>query len=140
MVPDPPGFMKRFGIDTAYWPFTIENAFPAALRRQAMADGTYAVEEATVQAAFLEDPATAKKALAAAYQLDRTGDDAVVYFHPPAPETKLAFAAWLAAPERRDRITFAAFGPILDGLQAALSPNRPNNQGHPSTETTVTCP
>ena len=63
--------MKLFGISETYWPFTIENVFPTALRRQAMADGAYAVEEATVQAAFLEDAATAKKALAAAHQLAR---------------------------------------------------------------------
>ena len=92
-----------------------------------MAEGTYAVEEATVQAAFLEDPATAKKALAAAHQLDRAGDDALLYFRPPAPETKLAFAQWMAAPERRDRATFAGFGPILEGLRHAISSASENN-------------
>jgi hypothetical protein len=112
--------MKRFGIPDNFWPFTIENAFPAALRRQAIAEGAYAIEEATVQAAFLEDPATAKKALAAAHQLDRAGDDAVVYFRPPAPETKLAFAEWTRAPERRDRTTFAAFSVVLEGLRSIL--------------------
>jgi hypothetical protein len=53
--------VKRFGIPEKFLPFTIENAFLAALRRQAIAEGAYAVEEATVQAAYLEDPATAKK-------------------------------------------------------------------------------
>jgi len=110
--------MKRFGVPDNFWPFTIENAFPASLRRQAMAEGAYAVEEATVQAAFLEDPATAKKALAAAHQFDRAGDDSVLYFRPPAPETKLAFAEWIAARERRDRTTFSAFGLILEELRA----------------------
>jgi hypothetical protein len=33
--------MGRFKIDPAYWPVTIENAFPAALRRQAPAVGAY---------------------------------------------------------------------------------------------------
>ena len=113
--------MKRFGIPDNFWPFTIENAFPAALRCHAIAEGAYAVEEATLQAAFLEDSATAKKALAAAHQLDRAGDVTVVYFRPPAPDTKLAFAEWLAAPERRDRSTFAAFRPILEGLRAILA-------------------
>ena len=113
--------MKRFGIPENFWPFTIENAFPAVLRRQAIAEGAYAVEEATVQAAFLEDPATAKKALAAAHQLDRTEDDATLYFRPPHPHTKLAFAQWLTAPERRDRATFSAFGPIFDGLRNILA-------------------
>jgi hypothetical protein len=109
--------MKRFGIPDNFWPFTIENAFPAALRRQTMAEGAYAVEEATLQAAYLADPATAKRALTAAHQLALAGDDALFYFQPPTPETKLGFADWLAALERRDRGTFAAFGPILEGLR-----------------------
>ena len=112
--------MKRFGIPDNFWPFTIENAFPAAQRRQAMVEGAYAVEEATVQAAFLEDPATSNKALRAAHQLGQAGDDALLYFRPPHPDTKVAFAEWIAAPERRDRATFAAFGPIVEGLQAIL--------------------
>jgi hypothetical protein len=113
--------MKRFAIDATYWPFTIENAFPAALRRQAMAEGAYGGDEATVQPAFLEDAATSNKARRAAHQLEHAGDDAVLYFRPPAPETKLAFAEWIAAPERRDRITFAAFAAILEGLRVILS-------------------
>jgi hypothetical protein len=112
--------MKRFGIPDAFWPFTIENAFPADLRRRAMKEGAYAVEEATVQPAFLEDPATSNKALRAAHQLALAGDDAVLYFRPPSPDAKLAFAEWIAAPERRDRTTFAAFAPVLDGLSALV--------------------
>jgi N-6 DNA Methylase len=112
--------MKRFGIPDNFWPFTIENAFPAAVRQKAIAEGAYAVEEATVQAAYLEDPATAKKALTAAHQLALTGDAALLYFRPPSPETKLAFAKWLAAPERRDRGTFGAFGAILEGLRTIV--------------------
>ena len=113
--------MRRFRIDAAYWPFTIENAFPAALRRQAIADGDYRVEEGRVQSAFLEEPSTAVKALDAVRDLDRTGDDAALYFRPPDPETKLAFAGWIAAPGRRDRAIFAAFGLILEGLRAILA-------------------
>ena len=112
--------MNRFGIPENFWPFTIENAFPAALRRQAMAEGDYAVEEAVIQASFHGDTGIVNKALAAAHQLERAGDDAVLYFRPPAPQTKLAFAEWIAAPIRRDRITFAAFAPILEGLQSVL--------------------
>ena len=112
--------MKRFGIPDNFWPFTIENAFPAALRRQAMAEGTYAVEEAVIQASFHGDTGIVNKALAAAHQLDRAGDDAVLYFRPPAPDAKLAFAQWIAAPERRNRTTFVAFEPVLEGLQAIL--------------------
>ena len=131
--------MKRFRIDGGYWPFTIENAFPAALRRQAIAEGAYRVEEGRVQAAFLEEPSTAGKALDAVRDLDRTGDDAVLYFRPPTPVIKIAFAEWIAAPERRDRATFAAFGPILEGLRAILdrqaletNPGRPGLQDRPN--------
>jgi hypothetical protein len=113
--------MKRFAIDATYWPFTIENAFPAALRRQAMAEGAYGVDEATVQPAFLEDAATSNKALRAAHQLKQAGDDAVLYFRPPDPSTKLAFAKWITAPACRDRAIFAAFVPILEGFRAILS-------------------
>jgi hypothetical protein len=112
--------MKRFDIPEAFWPFTVENAFPAALRRQAMAEGAYAVEEAVIQSSFQADPGIANRALRAAHQLDQTHDDAVLYFRPPAPQAKLTFAEWIAAPERRDRATFSAFEPVLDGLQAIL--------------------
>jgi hypothetical protein len=110
--------MKRFGIPEAFWPFTIENAFPTALRRQAMAEGAYAVDEAVVQASFHGDTGIVNKALAAAHQLDRAGDDAVLYFRPPLPDSKLAFAQWIAAPDRRDRATFAAFATVLDELKS----------------------
>jgi hypothetical protein len=113
--------MKRFAIDATYWPFTIENTFPAALRRQAIAEGAYGVDEVTVQPAFLEDAATSNKALRAAHQLEQAGDDAVLYFRPPDPATKLAFAEWIAAPARRDHTIFAALAAILDGLRAILS-------------------
>ena len=115
--------MKRFTIDATYWPFTIENAFPSALRRQAMAEGAYGVDEATIQPAFLDDVATSNKALRAAHQLEQAGDAAVLYFRPPAPETKLAFAEWIAAPARLDRTTFAAFAPVIEGLLSTLSDN-----------------
>jgi hypothetical protein len=45
-------------------------------------------------AAYLEDPATAKKALSTAHQLAAAGDDALLCFRPPPPETKPAFAHW----------------------------------------------
>jgi hypothetical protein len=113
--------MKRFAIPEAFWPFTIEHAFSAALRRQAIAEGAYAFEEAVIQSSFQADAGIGNKALRAAHQLERANDNAVLYFRPPTPETKLAFAQWIAAPERRDRATFAAFGPVLDGLRTILA-------------------
>jgi hypothetical protein len=102
--------MKRFDIPENFWPFTIENTFPTALCRQAMAEGAYAVEEAGIQPAFLAEPGVAKKALAAAHQLDLAGDDAILYFRLPAYETKLAFAEWIAArtPRPRDLLRLRA--------------------------------
>jgi hypothetical protein len=113
--------MKRFTIDATYWPFTIENAFLAALRRQAIGEGAYGVDEATVQPAFLEDAATSNKALRAVHQLEQADDNTVLYFRPPDPSTKPAFAEWIAAPARRDHSTFAAFAPILEGLRTLVS-------------------
>jgi hypothetical protein len=113
--------MKRFDIPEAFWPFTIENAFPTSFRRQAMAEGAYAVEEAVIQSSFQADAGIANKALRAAHQLDRAGDDAVLYFRPPAPGTKLAFAEWIATPEQRCRANFGAFTAILDGLSSVIS-------------------
>jgi hypothetical protein len=86
-----------------------------------MAAGAYAVEEAVIQASFHGDTGIVNKALAAAHQLDRAGDDAVLYFRPPTPDAKLAFAQWIAAPKRRDRAAFAAFGPVLEGLRTILA-------------------
>jgi hypothetical protein len=119
--------MKRFDIPESFWPFTIENAFPAALRRQAMTEGAYAVEEAVIQSSLQTDAGIANKALRAAHQLDRAGDDAVLYFRPPAPETKVTFAEWIAAPQRRDRTSFGAFASILDGLAMILAEPRGEN-------------
>ena len=81
-----------------------------------MAEGAYAVEEAVIQSSLQADAGIANKALRAAHQLDRADDDAVLYFRPPPPETKVAFAKWIAAPERRDRANFAAFTSTLEGL------------------------
>jgi hypothetical protein len=120
LTPEFEQVMKRFAIPENFWPFTIENAFPAALRRQAMADGAYVVEEAVVQASFHGGTGIVNKALAAAHQLERAGDDAMLYFRPPAPQVKLAFAEWVTPSERRDRATFAAFAPILHGLRGLL--------------------
>jgi hypothetical protein len=92
-----------------------------------MAEGVYAIEEVVIQSSFQTDAGIANKALRAAHQLDRAGDDAALYFRPPAPETKLAFAQWIAAPERRDRATFAAFAPILNGLAMILAERKGEN-------------
>jgi hypothetical protein len=91
--------MRRFDIPEAFWPFTAESAFPAALRQKATDEGAYAVEEAVVQSSFQADAGIANKALRAAHQLDRAGDDTVLYFRPPAPQIKLAFAG--GSPLRR---------------------------------------
>ncbi len=42
------------------------------------------------------------------------------YLRPPDPELKDAFAAWITAPERCTRETFAAFEIVLERLKALL--------------------
>ena len=48
--------MERFQIPRGCWPFTIENAFPAALRRQALAEGAYAFADHKVQSDLTAGP------------------------------------------------------------------------------------
>jgi hypothetical protein len=43
-------------------------------------------------------------------------DDAYWYVHPPKPDSKEPFAAWITAPERRTPEVYAAFEPLMRGL------------------------
>ena len=116
--------MERFKIPATFWPFTIENAFPAALRRQAATEGAYAFS-GDLQAELLRDPGVAKRAFQAFKEID-ADDDA--YFHLMAPtyEAKDAFAAWVADPARLTPTNFAAFGLVLNGLKDLLAQPRAN--------------
>jgi hypothetical protein len=67
--------------------------------------------------------------------LERADDDTVLYFRPPAPEIKPAFAEWVTALERRDRATLGGSSKgsrrSLRGNLKAKAPavRRPRNEG-----------
>ncbi|MCC2665177.1 MAG: type modification enzyme [Geminicoccaceae bacterium] len=84
--------MTRFEIPRTCWPFTIENSFPAALRRQALADGAYAFADHKVQSDLTRDPEVAQKIIGVIRDLDEV-DDAYFYLMAPTPDAKDAFAA-----------------------------------------------
>ena len=107
--------MARFQIPRGSWPFTIENAFPAALRRQALAEGAYAFAE---QGAERPDPGPGGRPEDRRHRpgLDEA-DDAYFYLMAPSPQAKDAFAAWVTDPARLTPANFAAFEIVLAGLR-----------------------
>jgi hypothetical protein len=111
--------MAQFKIDFTYWPFTIENAFPAALRRQALAEGAYALAKVP-QADLLKEQRISTRVLEALADLPEA-DPAVFYLRRPTPEAKDAFAAWVIDPARLTRENYAAFEPILTGLKLVIA-------------------
>jgi len=110
--------MTRFNIDAAFWPFTIENAFPAALRRDAIAEGAYALDSAPM-ADLLTEQRIAKPIVQALATLPED-DPAQLYLRRPMPEAKDRFAAWVTQPPRLDTENYAAFGPVLTNLKQLL--------------------
>jgi hypothetical protein len=111
--------MERFKIPPPFWPFTIENAFAAALRRAAMVERAYAFS-GDLQAELLRDPGIAKRAFQAFKEID-VDDDAYFYLMAPTPEAKDAFAAWATDPARLTPDNFAAFEVVLTGLKSLLA-------------------
>ena len=101
------------------FPFTIENAFPAALRRQALAEGAYAISD-KVQNDLIRNSEVAQKVFAAVRGLAET-DDADLYLMAPRPEAKDAFATWITAPARLTPANFAAFEIVLSRLKDLLA-------------------
>ena len=81
------GVMERFQIPRGCWPFTIENAFPAALRREALADGAYAFADHKVQSDLTRDPEVAQKIIGVIRDLDEA-DDAYFYLMAPTPRPR----------------------------------------------------
>jgi hypothetical protein len=112
--------MERFQIPRACWPFTIENAFPSALRRQALADGAYAFADHKVQSDLTRDPEVAQKIIGVIRGLDE-GDDAYFYLMAPMPRAKEDFAAWVTDSARIRPENFAAFEIVLTRLKDLLS-------------------
>lgn len=112
------GVMEQFGVPKNLWPVTLENAFPAAIRRQAMAEGAY-----TLSDQFFDDLGQSPdlfRRLPALFRELPEDDDTWFYLKAPAPEAKDAFSAWIVAPERRKAEIYAPFRPILEGLRRLI--------------------
>ena len=119
------GVMERFQIPRGCWPFTIENAFPAALRREALADGAYAFADRKVQSDLTRNSEVAQKIIGVIRDLDE-GDDAYFYLMAPTPQAKEDFAAWVTNPARLRPENFAAFEVVLTRLKDLLAQLRAN--------------
>ena len=110
--------MQRFGVPEASFPFTVEAAFPASFRRQAMAEGAYILSDEP-QTDLTQEPAPVKKLFAEIPKL-APDDDARLELLAPDPTCKEAFAAWITAPERRTPEVYAAFEGIIHGLKELM--------------------
>ncbi len=101
-----------------YWPFTLEACFPAALRRQAKAEGAYAFSGQPMSE-LMANPNVLQIIWPLVSKPD-PADDASFYLMAPTAETKDAFARWVTRPERRTKANFAAFADLLEGLVAVI--------------------
>jgi hypothetical protein len=110
--------MNRFEIPREVWPYTIEACFPAALRRQALAQGAYGFSD-EVMAELMKNEQVARRLFTALRDLD-PADDAYFYLMAPAPEAKDRFAAWVTKPEQCTKENYAPLGEILNGLRALV--------------------
>jgi hypothetical protein len=113
--------MKAHNIPAGYTPFTIEAAFPPALRRAALAEGAYAFSNVP-QAELTNIPELARRLFTLLPQLG-PDNDPTYYLMAPTPEAKDAFAKWVTAPERRTEENYAAFEEIIRGLRDLLRHN-----------------
>jgi hypothetical protein len=111
--------MKAQDVPNAYWPFTIEAAFPSSLRRTAEAAGGWRFST-TPQAELLHNPELARRLFALLPTLGPT-NDAYWYLMAPAPEAKESFAAWVTQPEQRTEANYAAFEDIVRRLRDLLA-------------------
>ena len=111
--------MKAHDIPAAYWPFTIEAAFPPSLRRAAAAADAWAFSD-TPQSELLDNPDLARRLFALLPTLG-PADDAYWYLMAPAPEAKEAFASWVTQATQRTEANYAAFEEIVRGLRDLLA-------------------
>jgi len=118
--------MEAHKIPADYRPFTIEAAFPPALRRQADADAAWRFA-GTPQAELLDNPDLARRLFALLPKLG-PADDAYWYLMAPSPDAKEAFAAWVTDPKRCTEDNYAAFEEVIRGLRDLLGQK---GQGQP---------
>jgi hypothetical protein len=116
--------MKAHKVPPEYWPFSIEAAFPPALRRQALAAGAYGFSGG-LQAELFNNPDLARRLVSEVPSLGQ-GDDAYWYLTAPRPDLKEAFAAWVTDAKQRTEENYAAFEEIIRGLRALLAPRADN--------------
>ena len=112
--------MKAYDIPAAYWPFTIEAAFPPALRRAGGGGRCLGVSPASRRPSSSTIPSLAAASFALLPKLG-PDDDAYWYLMAPAPEAKEAFADWVTRPEQRTEANYAAFEEIVRGLRDLLA-------------------
>ena len=110
--------MKAHEIPSAYWPFTIEAAFPPSLRRAAEAAGAWAFS-GTPQAELMDNPDLARRLFALLPTLG-PADDAYWYLMAPAPESKEVFSKWVTQPAQRTEANYTAFEDAVRGLRDLL--------------------
>jgi len=111
--------MERFKFPPAFWPLTIENAFPVALRREAKAAGAYWFS-GDPQPELLREAAIAKRTFQVFKEITED-DDAYLYIMAPYYEAKDAYAAWVTDPARLTAANFVAFEIVLTGLKNLLA-------------------
>jgi hypothetical protein len=117
--------MKAHNVPTDYWPYTIEAAFPPALRRRAEAAGAWRFS-GTPQAELLDNADLARRLFAVVPKLG-PDDDAYWYLMAPSADTKETFAAWVTDPKHRTEENYAAFEEIVRGIRAVLTPRSDNS-------------
>jgi hypothetical protein len=111
-------YMARLAIPEAFWPFTIENAFSASVRRSAEAEGAYA-RSRLLQPDLFKDEGWSRR-LATAWKAMSDDDDALFYIEQPTPEAKERFAQWIADDTRRAPTYFASFRNLMGSLQNCI--------------------
>ena len=110
--------MERLGVPSRLWPFTLENAFSADIRKAAMAEGAYALSDQ-----LFDDLGTAQelvRKLPALFRELPRDDPTWLNVLAPTPEAKDSFANWVTAPERCNPETYASFAVLIERLKQVL--------------------
>lgn len=111
--------MERFEVHRQFWPFTIENAFPADLRRQAVVESAYALGNLP-RADLFRDQGLVDRIVEALAEMP-DDDPAALYLKRPTPPAKDAFAAWVTSEKRLSRENYAAFEIVLSRLKDLIA-------------------
>ena len=110
--------MERAQVPETHWPCLMENAFSGEVRRQAAAEGAYALKDEFF--ADLTNCAEFTQGLLALQKAAPPDDELWFYLKAPTVEAKDTFAAWITAPERRTKEVYPVSVEIIEGLRAIL--------------------